>query len=74
MPTESSKTDYKRNILIAVAGHTPAIITETLWALEQRLGVRVDAVAWIRSDSDSKIVLTSPDSRQVEGQLPPHPR
>lgn len=38
------RLESKRNILIAVAGHTPAIITETLWALEQQYGVRVDEI------------------------------
>ena len=33
-----------RNVLVAVAEHTPAIITETLWALEQRCGVRIDKI------------------------------
>ena len=34
----------QRNILVAVVGNTPAIITETLWALEQQRGIRIDEI------------------------------
>jgi len=33
-----------RNVLVAVSGQTPAIITETLWALERRFATRVDEI------------------------------
>ncbi len=33
-----------RNVLVAVSGHTPAIITETVWSLERCLDTRVDEI------------------------------
>jgi CRISPR-associated protein (TIGR02584 family) len=33
-----------RNVLVAVSGQTPAIITETLWALERRFATKIDEI------------------------------
>jgi CRISPR-associated protein (TIGR02584 family) len=44
MPVNITRSKVRRNVLVAVAGHTPAIITETLWALEQQRRVRIDEI------------------------------
>jgi len=44
MQEKGGKASDFRNILVAVAGQTPAIITETLWALEQLRGIRIDEI------------------------------
>lgn len=49
-----------RNVLIAVAGQTPAIVTETLWALEQRCGELVDEI---------RIITTAPGAEAVTREL-----
>jgi CRISPR-associated protein (TIGR02584 family) len=56
----SSLPVVKRNILVAVAGQTPAIITETLWALEQHCGVRVDEI---------RVITTEPGSAAIKSGL-----
>ncbi len=43
-----------RFILVALAGHTPAVITETLWALEQQRGQRVDEIRVITTASGQR--------------------
>ncbi|HBZ54812.1 MAG TPA: hypothetical protein DEO88_05355, partial [Syntrophobacteraceae bacterium] len=43
----SSRTQPRieqRNVLTAVVGNTPAVVTETLWALEQQRAIRVDEI------------------------------
>jgi CRISPR-associated protein (TIGR02584 family) len=47
--------DARRNILLCVAGYTPAVITETLWGLTQEHGLRVDEVR----------VITTLDGREL---------
>ncbi|HAA02530.1 MAG TPA: TIGR02584 family CRISPR-associated protein, partial [Syntrophobacteraceae bacterium] len=34
----------QRNVLTAVVGNTPAVVTETLWALDQHRAIRVDEI------------------------------
>lgn len=46
----------KRNILLCVAGGTPQIITETLWALQQR-GERVDEIRVITTTEGREKIL-----------------
>lgn len=48
-----------KNILVTVTGQTPAIITETLWALEQQKGVRIDEIRIITTDSGKTAILSS---------------
>jgi CRISPR-associated protein (TIGR02584 family) len=43
-----------RLILVALAGHTPAVITESLWALEQQRGHTVDEVRVITTASGAQ--------------------
>ena len=57
MPTKPSDL---RNVLVAVSGQTPAIITETLWALEKQLATRVDEI---------RIVTTIQGCRIIESRL-----
>ncbi len=40
-----------KNILVAVAGQTPAIITETLWSLEQQRGIPIDEIRVITTST-----------------------
>lgn len=47
----------KRNILLCVAGGTPAIITETLWALQER-GERIDEIRVITTLEGREKILT----------------
>src|SRR5947209_14159281 len=54
------KASAKKNILLCVAGGTPAIITETLWALKER-GERVDEVRVITT-------ITEPEARFKTGR------
>ena len=55
----------KRHILLCVAGLTPQIITETLYALTQQQGVRVDEIRVITTLSGrDRIVRTLLDPRQ----------
>lgn len=50
-------TDQRRHILLCVAGGTPAIITETLWALKER-GERVDEIRVITTLEGREKILT----------------
>jgi CRISPR-associated protein (TIGR02584 family) len=43
-PKNRTKKDMKRNILLCVAGMTPQIITETLFALTQTQKAKIDEV------------------------------
>lgn len=45
-----------RLVLVAVAGNTPAIITETLWALEQQQRVQVDEIRVITTASGKRAI------------------
>ena len=49
-----------RNVLVAVSGHTPAIITETLWALEKRFDTRVDEI---------RVITTTQGRHTIAGRL-----
>ncbi|HKZ78461.1 MAG TPA: CRISPR-associated ring nuclease Csm6 [Pyrinomonadaceae bacterium] len=51
-------TKSKRNLLLCVAGGTPAIITETLWALSQKHGVRIDEIRVITTKEGRDKILT----------------
>jgi len=46
-----------RNILVAVTGQVPAVITETLWALGQQKGLRVDELRVITTVSGKRAIL-----------------
>lgn len=50
----------KKNVLVAVAGQTPAIVTETLWALEQQRAIRVDEI---------RVMTTARGRRGIVGRL-----
>lgn len=50
-------TDERGHILLCVAGGTPAIITETLWALKER-GERVDEIRVITTKEGRAKILT----------------
>ena len=45
-----------RNVLVAVSGQTPAIITETLWALERRFATEVDEIRVITTSQGRGII------------------
>ncbi|MGC9197119.1 MAG: CRISPR-associated ring nuclease Csm6 [Syntrophobacteraceae bacterium] len=45
-----------RNVLVAVSGQTPAIITETLWALERQFATRVDEIRIITTSRGRDII------------------
>jgi CRISPR-associated protein (TIGR02584 family) len=49
-----------RLILVALAGHTPAVITESLWVLEQRQGQPVDEI---------RVITTTSGARQLAARL-----
>jgi len=57
--TVNQKADLfsQRYILVAVAGQTPAIVTETLWALEQQCGVRVDEIRVITTAQGAQSLI-----------------
>lgn len=54
----SLKYARKRNLLLCVAGGTPAIITETLWALSEKHNVRVDEIRVITTKEGRDKLLT----------------
>lgn len=58
MPANQSPSlpEY-RHVLVAVAGQTPAIITETLWALEKRRNVRIDEIRVITTEAGRESVI-----------------
>ncbi|MCK8603001.1 CRISPR-associated ring nuclease Csm6 [Desulfoferrobacter suflitae] len=47
----------RKNILVAVAGQTPAIVTETLWALEQQRAVPIDEIRVITTSLGEQAVM-----------------
>ncbi len=50
----------KRNILVAVAGGSPAIVTETLWALAKRKDpVRIDEVRILTTERGKSAILST---------------
>lgn len=51
---------HPRNILVAVSGQTPAIITETLWALEMDAGIAIDEI---------RVITTSEGRRSITDSL-----
>jgi CRISPR-associated protein (TIGR02584 family) len=57
MRSEYASPRERRNILVAVAGQTPAVITETLWALEHERGLRVDEIRVITTARGRDIIL-----------------
>ncbi|MGH9908872.1 MAG: CRISPR-associated ring nuclease Csm6 [Pyrinomonadaceae bacterium] len=48
-----------RNILVAVAGGSPAIVTETLWALTKQKHVRVDEVRILTTAKGKAAILST---------------
>jgi hypothetical protein len=44
MLERTHRSSDTKTVLLAVAGQTPAIITETLWALEQQRGIGIDEI------------------------------
>ena len=59
MGTKQQSPRHRRNILVAVAGQTPAVVTETLCALEQLRGTRVDEIRVITTSRGRESVVTS---------------
>lgn len=57
MRSQGASSREKRNVLVALAGQTPAVITETLWALEHERGVRVDEIRVITTARGRDIIL-----------------
>jgi CRISPR-associated protein NE0113 (Cas_NE0113) len=54
----------ERFVLVALAGQTPAVITETLWALEHQRGKRVDEIRVITTSRGRQAItenLWGPD-------------
>jgi CRISPR-associated protein (TIGR02584 family) len=65
---QSRPVAEQRTILVAVAGGSPAIVTETLWALTQQRGERVDEVRVITTSKGEKAIraaLLDPASNKV---------
>ncbi len=60
MPLNLLRAPQKRNVLIAVAGQTPAIIMETLWAFEQQRGTPIDEI---------RVITTAVGHRRVVSDL-----
>lgn len=56
---ESGNTAGSRNILVAVAGGSPAIVTETLWALTKDKTIRVDEVRIITTEKGKSAILNT---------------
>lgn len=50
---------HQRNILVAVAGGSPAIVTETLWALTKQKNVRVDEVRVLTTAKGKAAILNT---------------
>jgi CRISPR-associated protein (TIGR02584 family) len=48
-----------RNILVAVAGGSPAIVTETLWSLTKQKNVRVDEVRVLTTEEGKAAILNT---------------
>ncbi len=46
-----------RNVLVAVSGRTPAVITETLWALERRQGISIDEIRAITTTEGRRCIV-----------------
>jgi CRISPR-associated protein (TIGR02584 family) len=57
MPAEPPRAGQKHNILVAVSGQTPAIITETLWALQRRGQTEVDQVRVITTSKGRESII-----------------
>jgi len=57
MPSRTLQGTQKRNVLVAVAGQTPAIITESLWALEQERRMRIDEIRVITTAQGRTTVI-----------------
>lgn len=55
--TNESNNARFRNILVAVAGGSPAIVTETLWALTKEKDIRVDEVRIITTKKGKTAIL-----------------
>jgi len=55
--TSSSHAGKRKNVLIAVAGQTPAIVTETLWALERQQDVQIDEIRVITTSQGRTILV-----------------
>lgn len=49
----------RRNILVAVAGQTPAIVTETLWTLEQQKGTSIDEIRVITTSKGKETIVSA---------------
>src|SRR3989442_11659300 len=68
----SLETSENRNILVAVAGGSPAIVTETLWALTQQRGERVDEVRVITTSKGENLIkaaLLDPKANRINPGL-----
>jgi CRISPR-associated protein (TIGR02584 family) len=59
MPRNGMKSTDPRNILVAVAGGSPAIVTETLWSLTKQKNVRVDEVRVLTTEKGKTAILNT---------------
>jgi CRISPR-associated protein (TIGR02584 family) len=57
--TDQRSQDQKRNILVAVAGGSPAIVTETLWALAKQKSIRIDEVRVLTTKKGKALILNT---------------
>lgn len=57
MTIPQSEQTPTRNILVAVAGGSPAIVTETLWVLTKGKNIRVDEVRIITTEKGKAAIL-----------------
>lgn len=57
MPSPTLHSSPKRFVLVAVVGRTPAIITETLWVLEQEQKIRIDEIRVITTSAGRKAIV-----------------
>lgn len=58
MRPNASASSKTKNILVAVSGQTPAIVTETLWALERQQNICIDEIRVITTTSGRQSILS----------------
>jgi CRISPR-associated protein (TIGR02584 family) len=58
MTERAHRSSTSRNVLVAVAGQTPAIITETLWALEHLRNVPIDEIRVITTSHGRECIVS----------------
>lgn len=58
MLERTHRSSNTKSVLVAVAGQTPAIITETLWALEQQRGIQIDEIRVITTSQGRDSIVS----------------